>query len=191
MNPLEQFAVWFQEAKNNPEIKLPDAMCLSTVDEKGFPDARMVLLKGFDESGFVFYTNFNSPKAKSLLRVPQAALTFYWEKLKRQVRIRGTTKKVSEIEADAYFKTRPRDSQIGAWASDQSATLDSRATLEKKFQEFSKKFEGAEVPRPKHWGGFRLVPSQIEFWTECPNRLHDRFLYIRSPKGWAMQRLAP
>lgn len=191
MNPLEQFALWFQEAKNNPEIKLPDAMCLSTVDEKGFPDARMVLLKGFDESGFVFYTNFNSPKAKSLLRVPQAALTFYWEKLKRQVRIRGTTQKVVDAEADTYFKTRPRDSQIGAWASDQSALLDSRETLEKKFQEFSKKFEGVEIPRPKHWGGFRLLPSAIEFWTEFPNRLHDRILYTRSSKGWSVQRLYP
>lgn len=190
-NPFDQFSKWFDEAKNHPQIELPNAVCLSTVDEKGFPESRMMLLKGFDADGFVFFTNLNSAKARSLKRTPQAALNFYWEKLRRQVRVQGTVQAVSDTEADAYFKTRPRGSQIAAWASEQSRPLTSREFLEKRVKELEKKFEGKEVPRPTFWSGFRLVPARMEFWIERPSRLHDRFLYTRQGDDWTITRLSP
>ncbi len=151
----------------------------------------MMLLKGFDADGFVFFTNLNSAKARSLKRTPQAALNFYWEKLRRQVRVQGTVQAVSDTEADAYFKTRPRGSQIAAWASEQSRPLTSREFLEKRVKELEKKFEGKEVPRPTFWSGFRLVPARMEFWIERPSRLHDRFLYTRQGDDWTITRLSP
>ncbi len=172
-------------------MALPEACCLSTVSPEGLPEGRMILLKGADESGFVFYTNLESPKARSLAAHPHAALTFYWQPFRRQVRVLGRVEKVTEDEADAYFHTRPRESRLGAWASLQSEPLDSRETLERRFGEFSKKYEGREVPRPPHWSGYRIVPDEIEFWIERPMRLHDRFLYARSDAGWKITRLYP
>ncbi len=166
-------------------------MCLSTVSPDGEPDGRMLLLKGYDEHGFVFYTNFDSPKAKSLQKNPHAAMTFYWEDFRRQIRISGKVEKVSDAEADAYFASRPRMSQIGALVSHQSARLESREILEKEFEAVDKKFEGKPIPRPAFWGGYRLVPSKIEFWQERPNRLHDRHLYRRKGKRWEMSLLYP
>ena len=190
-NPIQQFSQWLEEAKNHPQIELANATCLSTVNEDGFPESRMMLLKGVDADGFVFYTNLNSVKGHSLKRTPKAALNFYWEKLRKQVRIQGTVKPVSDAEANAYFKTRPRGSQIAAWASDQSRSLESREFLEKRVVEFDKKFEGKEVPRPPFWNGFRLVPMKIEFWQEQPSRLHDRLLYTRQGESWSVTRLYP
>ncbi|HSA58966.1 MAG TPA: pyridoxamine 5'-phosphate oxidase [bacterium] len=189
-DPIRQFKLWFDEA-SAAGVPLPEAFCLSTVSPDGLPEGRMILLKEADASGFVFYTNLESPKAHALAKRPQAALTFYWEPLRRQVRIQGRTERVSDAEADAYFRTRPRESQIGAWASFQSTPLDSRETLEKRFGEFSEKYEGRDVPRPAHWSGYRVVPDAVEFWIERPNRLHDRFLYTRTGGGWSMKRLYP
>lgn len=190
-NPIEQFRVWYDEACRHKSIELPWACCLSTIDEDGFPDGRMMLLKEADERGFVLYTNAQSPKGKSLLGNKMGALTFYWEDFLRQIRVQGEVEEVSPAEADAYFKSRPRESQIGAWASHQSKVLESREALDKKFEEYSKKFEGKEVPRPPTWTGFRIIPSKIEFWQERPNRLHDRFLYTREGEGWRIVRLYP
>lgn len=195
-NPIQQFSDWFEEAKECRGIELPEAMCLATVDEAGHPNSRMVLLKGFNETGFIFYTHLESPKAKSLERHPFASLTFYWEKLHKQVRILGEVQPVSSTEADDYFKTRPRLSQIAAWTSKQSSELDSRETLDKQFDTFFKQYKGKDVPRPSFWSGFRVVPQEMEFWEERPNRLHDRFLYTLEgegdlPKRWAMKRLYP
>lgn len=191
-NPIKQFALWFEGAKGRSEIQLPEAMCLSTVSPDGEPEGRMVLLKGYDESGgFVFYTNFDSPKSRALAQNPKAALTVYWEALRRQVRISGTVERVSDAEADDYFASRPRLSQIAAWASCQSAPLESREALEKEFAAVEKRFEDKPVPRPPFWGGYRLIPSRIEFWQERPNRLHDRHLYIRRGDRWEMMLLCP
>lgn len=190
-NPTDQFASWYAEAVQTKSISLPEAFCLSTISPKGEPEGRMLLLKGFDAEGFVFYTNADSAKGHSLEKEPRAALTFYWGELGKQIRIQGKTKKTSDAEADAYFATRPRESQIGAWASKQSEVLESRDLLEKRFEEFSKKFEEKTVPRPSYWVGYCLQPSLFEFWQECPNRLHDRFCYQKSPSGWAITRLYP
>ncbi|MBX7147464.1 pyridoxamine 5'-phosphate oxidase [bacterium] len=191
-NPIVQFGQWFEEAKKNAGLSMPEAMMLATLDDNGYPDIRTVLLKGFDENGFVFFTNFNSSKGRALKKNPVAALNFYWEKLKKQVRIKGKVSVVSDAEADEYFRSRPLDSQIGAWASLQSEVLDSRDTLEKRFKEFSEKFKGKEIPRPPHWSGFRVNPSKIEFWIEQPYRLHDRFVYRKNEKGeWVVGRLYP
>jgi pyridoxamine 5'-phosphate oxidase len=189
-DPVKQFQLWFDEASASG-VPLPEAACLSTVSREGEPEGRMILLKEADERGFVFYTNFNSPKARSLQAHPLAALTFYWEKLRRQVRLVGKTEKVSDAEADAYFDSRPRESQLGAWASFQSEILDARETLEKRFEELSRKYEGKDIPRPAHWSGYRIVPAKIEFWIERPNRLHDRFLYELKGKEWVVTRLNP
>jgi len=191
-NPIIQFCEWFKVIKKNRKIELPDACCLSTVDSRGNPDGRMVLLKEFDERGFVFYTNMNSPKGKDLLKNKKAALTFYWEKVRRQVRIQGFTELVSTEEADAYFGTRPRQAQLGAWASKQSEVLSHRSHLIKAFEKFALKFGRQKVPRPDYWTGVRLIPKKIEFWQERSYRLHDRFLYTRVKKGkWKVSRLYP
>ena len=169
----------------------PAAMTLATVDAEGRPNARVVLLKGVDERGFVFYTNFESLKGAELGANPDAALCFYWGALLSQVRVRGAVERVSEQEADAYFQSRPRESQLGAWASRQSEPLDEMATLEGRFERFAARFEGVEVPRPAHWGGARVVPDRIEFWAGRPHRLHERLVYTRAGGQWRLERLYP
>jgi pyridoxamine 5'-phosphate oxidase len=188
-DPLALFDRWFSEASNSEE--LAEAMTLATVGEEGTPAARMVLLKGFDAQGFVFYTNLESRKSAELTVNREAALCFLWKSLRRQVRIEGAAALVAAAEADAYFASRPRDSQIGAWASDQSRVLESRAALERRVELFAHRFPDGKVPRPPFWSGFRIVPRRIEFWQERPFRLHDRWLYSRDGEAWRRQRLFP
>ena len=191
-DPVRQFALWFDDAEAHPLISHPEAACLSTLGPEATPEGRMVLLKSFDARGFAFYTNLGSVKARSLAEHPRAGLTLYWEPLGRQVRLRGPVAPVSSADADAYFATRPRASRIGAWASEQSRELDGRAGLERRVEEAERRFEGAGVPRPPRWSGFRLEPEAVEFWREGPARLHDRFLYLRGDGGeWAIRRLYP
>ncbi len=190
--PFRLFAVWFVEAKGAEPIN-PNAMALATVDADGTPNARMVLLKGFDERGFVFYTNLGSVKGHELAGAPKAALTFYWKSLQRQVRVRGRVEPVSGEEADAYFATRSRMAQIGAWASKQSVALESRLAFEKAVARYTAKFAVGAVPRPPHWSGYRVVPQEIEFWQERPFRLHDRITFRRTDPDarWSKTRLYP
>ena len=190
-DPLEQFDRWFEVARVRSGVKMPEAACLSNVGDGGYPDGRIVLLKARDARGFVFYTNFRSAKGRSLEVDPRAALTFYWENLARQVRVQGEVERVGEEEADAYFSTRPRGSQIGAWASDQSAELASREVLLEQAAEISARHEGEPIPRPSHWGGLRLVPHRVEFWQGMPDRLHHRFVYLRVGDAWRIERLQP
>ncbi len=190
--PMAQFARWFERAQRCFWLQFPDAMCLSTIDLEGYPEGRMVLLKEFDKNGFIFYTNHNSRKGRSLMANPRAALSFYWDALQLQVRIQGDVEPVQGAEADAYFASRPRTSQIGAWASLQSDKLESRAVLEGRIGEFEEKFKGQAVPRPEHWHGFRIKPRRCEFWKLRPSRLHDRFVYsLREDGGWDITRLYP
>jgi pyridoxamine 5'-phosphate oxidase len=186
-NPIDIFQEWLEEAEKS-EPNDPTAMSLATVDETGNPSVRMVLLKGVDDRGFAFYTNFDSRKGHELLVSPRAALCFHWKSLRRQVRVEGPVEIVSDAEADAYFNSRARVSQIGAAASDQSRPLDSRATLEAKVAAIEAALAGAEVPRPSHWSGFRVVPEAIEFWKDGAHRLHDRLLFRR--QGLDRQSLA-
>ncbi len=190
--PLALFADWFAEAKR-AEPNDPNAMCLATVDEGGLPDARMVLLKDYDADGFVFYTNLDSAKGQQLAATPKAALVFHWKSLRKQVRMRGPVQPVTEQEADAYFSTRARDSQIGAWASAQSRPLEGRFALEKRIAEYGLKHAVGTVPRPPHWSGFRLQPVQIEFWRDRAFRLHDRLQFTRPSPGqpWEKMKLFP
>lgn len=190
-DPLKLFQRWLDEAKG-AGIHFAEAMTLATSTTEGQPSARLVLLKQADETGFVFYTNYNSPKARELDANPQAALVFYWPQLERQVRVEGKVERTSADESDAYFKTRPRESQIGALASPQSEVIASREALQQRADELEKLYEGREVDRPAHWGGYRLHPNRIEFWKGRPSRLHDRILYERQSDGsWAISRLAP
>jgi pyridoxamine 5'-phosphate oxidase len=191
-DPERLFQEWLDEAERT-EIRDANAMTLATVDASGLPNARVVLLKGADARGFVFYTNYESAKGQELLANPKAALCFYWKSLQRQVRVRGTVGQVSAQEADAYYATRPRGSRIGAWASQQSRPLGSRAQLEEAVARFEKEFEGISPVRPRYWSGFRVVPLEIEFWQERPHRLHDRILFQRrSPQDpWVKSRLYP
>ena len=190
-DPIELFKSWFADAKDS-EPEYPDAMTLATADKAGRPSARMVLLKDVDERGFVFYTNLTSHKGRELAENPQAALVFYWKSLTRQVRVEGATEAVPEEEADAYFASRARLSQIGAWASKQSQPLEGRFALEKRVAKYTAKFNVGTVPRPEFWSGFRLVPDRIEFWKEEAFRLHDRTVYARSGDGtWTTEKLFP
>src|SRR5438445_13346240 len=177
-DPFELFDLWFSEARAS-EINDPEAMALATGDANGRPSARMVLLKGHGPDGFVFYTNEQSVKGQQLAENPSAALLFHWKSLRRQVRIEGEVARVTSEEADAYFASRSRDSQLGAWASDQSRPLANRAEFEARYEAMRTKFEGADVPRPPHWGGYRLAPQSIEFWSDRPHRLHERRLFSR------------
>jgi pyridoxamine 5'-phosphate oxidase len=189
-DPFRLFDAWLAEARAS-EINDPEAMALATSSANGRPSVRMVLLKGHGPDGFVFYTNAQSAKADQLRENPRAALLFHWKSLRRQVRIEGAVERVSGDEADAYFATRARDSQLGAWASDQSRPLDSRETFEARFEEVRRRFEGADVPRPPHWGGYRVVPERIEFWTDRQYRLHERRLFTRLAEGWSEGLLYP
>ena len=188
-DPLKQFGVWMVEAIH-AQVPEPTAMSLSTVGADGRPAGRIVLLKGLDPQGFVFYTNYQSRKGRDLAAHPAAALTFLWKELERQVRIEGEVEKVSEDDSTAYYKTRPLGSRIGAWASPQSEAIENRAWLEKRWEELGKQ-HGENPPRPSHWGGYRVVPEYIEFWQGRRSRLHDRIAYNRLGNAWEITRLAP
>lgn len=190
--PFQLFADWLKEAEAS-EINDPNAVALATVDEDGLPNVRMVLLKGFDQDGFVFYTNFESQKGREVLGQKKAAMCFHWKTLRRQVRLRGPVEVVSEEEADAYYKTRARGSRIGAWASKQSRPLESRFALEKAVAEYTARYAIGEIPRPPHWSGFRIKPTSIEFWKDQKFRLHDRIEFRRATPegGWDKVRMYP
>ena len=191
-DPFEQFGAWFKDAL---AAKVPEAnaMTLATVGDGGVPSARVVLLKDFDQRGFAFYTNYDSRKGRDLAANPRAALCFFWQPLERQVRVEGTVGRASRAESEAYFRSRPRQAQIGAWVSQQSATIASRAELERLEAELQKRFAEGPVPLPDYWGGYRVVPDAIEFWQGRPSRLHDRLLYTRDTPGgaWTLRRLSP
>lgn len=189
-DPFALFDQWFAEAKAS-EPNDPEAMALATADAGGNPSLRMVLMKGHGPDGFVFYTNEQSAKGGQLAQNPRAALLFHWKSVRRQVRIEGVVAPVSSEEADAYFATRSRDSQLGAWASDQSRPLESRSVFEARYEEMKQRFEGKEVPRPPYWGGFRLRPISFEFWQDRPHRLHDRRVFARTAERWSEGLLYP
>ena len=189
-DPFRLFDAWYAEAKT-AEVNDPDAMALATATPDGSPSVRIVLLKGHGPEGFTFYTNADSRKGEELAANPQASLLFHWKALRRQVRIEGTIEEVEPAEADAYFATRSRDSQLGAWASDQSRPLDARETFEARFDRMKRQFDGQDVPRPPRWTGFRVRPERIEYWTDRPHRLHERRLFVREHGGWSEGLLYP
>lgn len=191
-DPIELFAAWFAEAKASALID-PTAMALATASRDLMPSVRMVLLKQFDHEGLVFYTNLTSAKARDLQDNPQASVCFHWDALRRQVRVGGAVERVSDAEADAYFASRPRESQLGAWASLQSQPMKERAEFEARLQQVTQQYEGKTIPRPSHWSGFRILPTHVEFWSDRPFRLHDRLVYTRkNPQdAWQTQILYP
>ncbi|WP_208597377.1 pyridoxamine 5'-phosphate oxidase [Leptospira yanagawae] len=189
-DPLALFSKWFTEAKEEKELE-PNAMSLATVNKEGQPSVRIVLLKGLIRNEFQFFTNYNSHKGKDILDNPKVALTFFWPKLERQIRIEGTVSKISKEESEAYFKIRPRESQIGAHTSNQSSVVSSREELESKFHSLSKEWEGKEIPMPEFWGGYSVYPTKIEFWQGRVGRLHDRILFERKHSSWERTRLSP
>lgn len=190
-DPFQLFSEWFKQAEGSSEIKQANAMCLSTLDLAGYPDGRMVLLKGNDERGFVFYTNLKSVKGRSLAKLPKASLTFHWDPLEKQIRIQGDIEKVTDREADAYWKTRPRLAQVGAWASQQSEELASHKAFIQRLTEVDEKFENTPVPRPPHWTGLRVKPTKIEFWRGRRGRLHERLVFRKSGASWKASHLYP
>jgi pyridoxamine 5'-phosphate oxidase len=189
-NPIEQFQIWFEEAVN-AQLLDPYAMSITTINMDGQPSTRIVYMRGIKEGGFIFYTNYHSKKGQSLKNNKFVSLNFFWGELERQIRIEGKVSKVSKDESDTYFAQRPRESQIGAWASNQSEKIKDRAELEKRVTYYSKKFKGIDVPRPPHWGGYLVSPTKIEFWQGRPNRLHDRIVFTKSGSDWVKSRLSP
>jgi pyridoxamine 5'-phosphate oxidase len=188
--PFVQFQQWFDDALG-AEMLEPHAMVAATVDAAGKPSARVVLLRGWDERGFVFFTNYESQKGREIEARPLAALVFYWDKLERQVRIEGAVEQLAAVESDAYFARRPRGHRLSAWASPQSRVVTTREALESAMAEADRRFAGADVPRPPYWGGYRVVPSRFEFWQGRPDRVHDRIAYTKTADGWTRERLAP
>ena len=189
-DPFALFGTWFADALNAPDIVEPNAMTVATADAAGRPSSRIVLLRAWDERGFVFYTNYESRKGAELAAQPYAALLFWWGALQRQIRIEGRVSRVSDAESDTYFATRPRGHRLSAWASPQSTVVPDRAALERAMSEAEARFSG-DVPRPPFWGGFRVVPERIEFWQGRPNRVHDRIVFVGDDAGWHIERLAP
>ena len=189
-NPMEQFDVWFKEAVDSKLLD-PSAMSVTTVSETGQPSTRIVYMRGIQNEGFTFYTNYESDKGRDLEKNNKVSLSFFWGELERQVRIEGIAEKMNEVGSDDYFSKRPRESQLGAWASNQSGELLSREALEEKVNYFTEKFKGVEIPRPPHWGGYIVKPTKIEFWQGRPNRLHDRIVYLKSGNDWRQSRLSP
>lgn len=187
---IEQFSVWWKEALES-DIYEVNAMTLATADKNGYPLARIVLLKDYDENGFVFFTNYASIKGNQIAENPAACLLFFWKELERQVRIEGIAEKISDAASDEYFYSRPEGSRIGAWTSPQSQPIPNRLFLENKYLELTEQYKGKDVPRPSHWGGYIVRPQKIEFWQGRPSRLHDRILYTKNEKGWQIQRIAP
>ncbi len=189
-DPFKQFEAWLKEALE-AEIIEPHAMTLSTANKNGQPASRIVLLREVNEIGFIFYTNYNSDKGRQIAENPKASLNFFWPQIERQLCVEGILEKVNETVSDSYFQSRPRESKIGAWVSEQSSVIKNRDLLEEKFIELSGKYPGEDVPRPPHWGGYLLKPTAIEFWQGRPSRLHDRIQYVLSEKKWLIQRLSP
>lgn len=189
-DPIEQFSDWFEQALSAESLE-PNAMSLATATPDGAPSVRIVLLKGFDGQGFRFYTNYNSRKGRELEENPKSALCIFWAELERQVRIEGIVEKLSREESREYFHQRPRLSQLGAWASEQSSDIESREQLKERFDAVKKRFENREIPLPEYWGGFLLKPDHIEFWQGRPGRMHDRLLYTKTKEGWNLKRLSP
>jgi pyridoxamine 5'-phosphate oxidase len=189
-DPIVQFSKWWNEAVKS-EIDEVNAMTLATADKSNIPSARIVLLKGYDKNGFVFFTNYQSHKGEQLLQNPNACLVFFWKELERQIRITGTVEKINAAESDTYFSSRPTGSRIGAWASPQSSVIANRTVIEEKLKELEQQFGDDNIPRPQHWGGYIVKPVQIEFWQGRPSRLHDRMQYTLQEASWVIERLAP